>query len=269
MPLSVSDLPEIGAEQEAKPTSVVLSIDHSSSVGSSYEGSKPMVDEDAGGTLARSLISAVSDPGQLQELYAILGDFCHLFRNRLNSLKLSIYLAKRGGPLPGNVGWADLERDYQQAEQLMEQLQIVCRPAPVSSMRLPLGMLLDDRRPVWSEWLAARGRRLDLEGPRKPAIGDYDPARLAQGLDALAAWRSEAGEPGTAVLVRWRAESDQLQMEWEEPNAKSPGRGKEESSAASLALPLLARVMADHRGSLALAPGSGLRLRLQWPLAAR
>ena len=223
-----------------------------------------MVADNAGGSLALSLIAAASDPDQLRDLYAILGDFCHVFRNRLNCLKLSIYLAKRGGPLPRPDGWDRIEAEYREAEQMMEHLQLVCRPAPLSSMRLPLGMLLDERRPIWDGWLAGRGRRLELDGPSIPAVGDFDPTRLTQGLDALAAWRSRAGEPGTAILLRWRAESDQLQLEWDE----SAGRASKDAAPASLALPMLARVMADHHGSLALAPGKGLRLRLKWPIEA-
>ena len=136
-------------------------------------------------------------------------------------------------------------------------------------MRLPLAMLIDERRPVWGEWLAARGKRLELEGPPVPAVGDFDPTRLSQGLDALAAWRSKAGEPGTAVLLRWRAECDQLQLEWDESSGAGAWPKSREAAPASLALPMLARVMADHHGSLALHHGDGLRLRLTWPMDAR
>ncbi len=225
-----------------------------------------MIQDDAGGTLARSFIATMSNPDQFQELYGILGEFCHLFRNRLNSLKLSLYLAKREGPLMRPESWDALDREYRRAEQFMEQLQMVYRPTPLSSVRLPLGMLLDDRCPVWNEWLSCRGRRVELSGPRDPAVGDFDPSRLGQGLDALAAWRSEAGEPGTSITLRWRAERDQLQMEWKEFATTT---ATSTSCPSSLALPLLARVMADHGGSMSVAPGSGLRLRLSWPLQAK
>src|SRR4051812_10760623 len=50
-----------------------------------------------GNRLTSSLCRIAADPAQVGTLYEILGGYCHQCRNTLNSLKLSLYLARRGG----------------------------------------------------------------------------------------------------------------------------------------------------------------------------
>src|SRR5262245_63205500 len=49
--------------------------------------------------LTGSLFRVATDASMVVALHDVLGSFCHECRNTLNSLKLSLYLAKRGASL--------------------------------------------------------------------------------------------------------------------------------------------------------------------------
>ncbi|HEV3165582.1 MAG TPA: hypothetical protein VGZ22_16260 [Isosphaeraceae bacterium] len=214
--------------------------------------------------LAGSLLKVVSDPVHIAVLYEILGEYCHQLRNRLNSLKLSLYLAKRSGS--ASDAWTDLEQQYRQIEGFIEQVQVVCRPMPLAPVLIGLDAVIEDRHPTWQAWLAARGRSLELVAPREAAVGCFDPTRLTQGLDALAAWRSRAGPQGCPVRLRWWAVKHELRLSWHEPRARDlVSATPHPDLPASLALPVLARVVASHGGSFAISCRNGLRFNLRWP----
>jgi len=221
-------------------------------------------------TLTAALFRLVSDPAQVSGLHEILGVFCHHCRNTLNGMKLTFHLVKRGPPQSIPEGWGELEARYQELEQLVDRIQLICRPMALSPIRTSLGLLLEERRGSWAEALSRRDRRLEWVPPSEPAVGDFDPLRLGQGLDALVAWRSEVGEPGRPVQLRWTADDGHFQLVWEEPGVVGlePSAGGADRFE-SLALPLMARVIAAHRGTLDVANRDGLRVSLRWPLDVR
>jgi hypothetical protein len=216
--------------------------------------------------LAGSLLQMAADPDQIGVLYQFLGGYCHQFRNRLHSLKFSLYLANRSDSPPEGEAWTDLERRYLEFEQFVEHLQTICRPMRLSPIRFSLGAVLEERQPAWAQWLGRRQRALEFVSPKAAVIGCFDPCRLTQGLDALVAWRAQVGEAGTPVRLECTAQNDQLVLNWDEPEAhcleavSSPG-----DRPISLALPMMARVVSAHGGSLMIALQNHLRFTLRWP----
>jgi len=57
-----------------------------------------------------------SDPIRVAALHGLVGDFCHLLRNRLNSLQMSLYLARRDDATVEPEVWNELDRQYRAAE---------------------------------------------------------------------------------------------------------------------------------------------------------
>jgi hypothetical protein len=211
--------------------------------------------------LTRALLPIAADAETLDRLYGLLGEFCHVLRNRLNCLKLGLYLAQR--PDAGPWALEETARHYQEVEQFVERLQAVCRPMRLTPVAVPLGEVLEERHGAWTEWLAARGRDLDWSPPQAEAPSSLDAGLLAYALDGLVAWRAESGRPGTPVRLAWRQAADSVRLTWEESDA-----GQDEPSpdrAPSLALPLLARVASAHAGGLELPDGPGFRLTLRLP----
>jgi hypothetical protein len=221
----------------------------------------PMAESNEVEGLTGALLRVASDPLQVDSLYQVLGEFCHVARNRLNCLKLSLYLARRDPQDSQREGWSRIERIYSEVEAFLERFQTVCRPMRLAPMSVDLGMLLDERRPVWDVWMADRGRSIVWDAPATPAMGVFDHARLSQGLDALALWSSQGGSAETPVHVAWGSDTGQLRLGWGDPTM----RAAEEGVVPCLALPLLARVVSAHGGVLELSLRCGLDLQLVWP----
>jgi hypothetical protein len=219
------------------------------------------------GGLAGSLLNITTDPARIDELYKLLGEYCHVFRNRLNSLKLSLYLARRAGNDPCAPPWAELERRYQDVENLIDRVQTICRPIRLDLIRLSPGAVLEDRGRIWAGWMARNGVSLALSPPGQKAEGTFDPNRLLQALDALVDWRSRAGDPGTSARLAWSLDCHRFLIEWEEQGPGRPAFDEEtdEDRPAELALPLISRVMAAHGGTMTVGLEGGLRVRLRWP----
>lgn len=216
--------------------------------------------------LVQGLSQIASDPNRVGELHAHIGEFCHDYRNRLHGLNLSLYLARRSLPRIGGTDWSRVEAIYRQTERIIDQLQWLCRPANVRPMRFTLGMLLEERRPVWSEWLEERGGRLEY-APGREVEGEFDPCRMTTALDALARWRAESSPPATTIHVSWSVDREHFALDWEESNAfRDDGAGA--PGPVSLALPMVARAMSDHHGRMSLPRSRGFALALRWPLGS-
>lgn len=220
-------------------------------------------------TLSRALLEIIAHPERLRTLHRALGEFCHEFRNRLNSLNLALYITRRSALDPGADTWQRLEREYREVERFIELFQTICRPMRLTPVKFALGTVLKDRLATWADWLAAGGRRLETEPPHGSAVGCFDPIRLLQGLDAFASWRSQAGQPGMPVRLAWWEREQHLHLRWVEPGERVTGgpHGRCER-AACLALPLLARVMSAHGGTLDISDPNPLQVQLRWPCEA-
>jgi hypothetical protein len=230
------------------------------------------------GALADALSRLVADPVRVEALHEVLGPFCHRSRNILNSLKISLYLARRKETAPGGSDdlWAEVEQRYRAVEEFFDRLQMLWHPLAQALVRLSLSLLLDDRRGPWVAQFGARDRVLQLSAIGKDDVGDYDPNSLGVALDAFVAWRASAGDADRDARLRWGTRDRRFELEWDEPRAPLRARRRSRAKAASsagrpesLALPLLGRVITAHGGAMELVEPSGRHVRLSWPQFAR
>jgi hypothetical protein len=228
--------------------------------------SRMMVETSPEGAVA-SWLRIVSDPVKAGSLHGLLRGFCHDCRNDLNSLKMSLYLARRGADGADPAIWDEFEPRYRAVERLFERLQAIYWPMVPETVRMPLEMLVEERRPRWSEALSRNGRALALDPPGSPTVGDFDPVRLGEGLDAFVSWRAAVGERGRPARLRWGADDGQFHLVWSEPGARAlEARDAADDQHEPLALPLLARIVSAHRGAVEVASDDGLQIHLRWPL---
>lgn len=219
--------------------------------------------------LADALLGIAGSCAKTADLYAVFGEYCHVLRNRLNCLKLSLYLARRAAEGDPNEPWTELEQQYLVLESFIERFQTICRPMRLTPIRVALGMLIEERAAAWTARFEPRRVRLDLRPPRKPAVGVFDPLRLGQGLDTLAAWRADAAAPDSTVQLAWWATDRRIALDWHEPKAtKTIVDDAARRRPPTLALPLLARIVASHGGTCGMSHDDGLRVSLSWPLDA-
>ena len=227
--------------------------------------------------LSGRLLRIAADPDRTEHLHRVLGWYCHEVRNLLNSLKMSLYLARRSGDGPAAPRWADVEASYAELERFVDRLHQLCRPSPVTPVRLPLDLLFDERRASWAESLGARGCRLTLEPPDRPAVGAFDPSRLGPALDDLVAWRARRATPGTTLSVAWSLDpaATMLETVWTESvpdsgSASPPVQGAVNGGdgPSLLCLPLLTRIIALHGGTVDMDEQGGWRLLMRWPADA-
>jgi hypothetical protein len=216
--------------------------------------------------LTEQFLGVATNQVRGRELHEVLRTFFHDARNRLNSLKFGLYLARRteGGVHRGL--WTELEQTYQDLERLVVRLQAVLQDSEIAPISACLGPWLEERRSLWTSWLSATGRSLDWMPPDSSASGCFDPMRLIQGLDALVSWRSREGTIGETCRLSWGADATHFRIEWTEEDSPVPepleGR---EGRSVSMVLPLLAHIMTAHRGSLFVMKRDGLVVRLSWP----
>src|SRR6478735_1221713 len=92
----------------------------------------------SGTDLSGRLLRIAADPERTEHLHRVLGWYCHESRNFLNSLKMSLYLARRMGDGPAAALWAEVEATYTELERFVDRLHQLCRPSPITPVRLPL-----------------------------------------------------------------------------------------------------------------------------------
>ncbi len=219
------------------------------------------------GMTSRLLILA-RDSQQVDQLYQVVRGYCHTVKNRLNCLRLALYLADR--PEGRDGAWDEVDQRYREIEQFIERFHTFCRPLTLMPLGVSLGMILEERRPLWSEWLAARNRSLLWSPPKEDVHGHLDPTQLTTTLDGLVRWRAQIGPEGAAVRVAWRAVAGRLRLHWTETASATPTGGTRTEPVPvdrppCLALPLLARVAAAHGGGVQWVPGSGFRIEIDLP----
>jgi hypothetical protein len=217
--------------------------------------------------IASSLLRLAVDPTHRACLYDALGGFCHQSRNVLNSLKLSLYLAKRSATPDLCARWSELEPHYLELEQFIERLQFIIRPMELNCVCLPLSLLIEERTDKWSAEMGTHGRRLEFVPPVNSSNVKYDPSWLGHALDALVAWRAEAKRGSSVAQLRWGVDHGASKLEWLEDSIGGADRRLDRPD--SLALPLVGRVVSAHGGTLSVDVRDGLQVCLRWPVDAK
>lgn len=226
--------------------------------------------------LSSSLLRFVDD-GQLGPLRHALSDFNHRCRNLLNGMKMSFYLAKRSSPGPLSDRWGDLDQTYSAVEQLFERLSTIYRTMPLTLMKVRFGSLVAERSSVWASWFEQAGNALTLEPPDREAIGELDAMRLISAIDGFVAWRAESMPRGGRAFLNWDTDGGCFQLGWREQAPEilptdaaasdaAEALGPLSAATGSLSLPLLARVIVEHRGRLTWTREPNVEARIRWPL---
>jgi hypothetical protein len=237
----------------------------------------PAQERSAEDELCGALLRFVGSEGQIGMLRKELSGFSHRCRNMLNGLKMCLFLVRRDARRPLPSWWSEVEEEYRGIETLFDQLQSIYRPVTLTPVRAPFGSLVRERQRCWLEWFADAGRRLEIVPPGREDAGEMDPMCMAAALDAFVGWRANAMPVGNSARFAWATRLDCQEVVWNEigsPGTSSAGpkmacaRRREASAAMipSLALPLLARVVAAHRGTVEQSRAGGYEVSLRWPL---
>lgn len=198
-------------------------------------------------------------------------DYCHACSNRLNSLKLSLYLAQRQPAGRSDRLLQTANERYQLLEQQFELFRAVCRPFKLSPVQLDLALLIEDRRVEWTKILAESGVQLVFEPPGLPVEVRIDADRLGQALDEMVRWRASVCRPGVVVTLEWGWQIDSAQARWahliwrEFSVRSNAGRPAESHVGSTWALPVLTRVLTEHGGSVSCHDQGGWQAELLWP----
>ena len=224
--------------------------------------------------VARALMAVAADPSRTDELYGVLGEFCHGIRDRLNALKISLYVANQSRAPEYGRSWAEIHEQYLEVEQFVDQFQTVFRPMSLSLLSVALGRMIDENRERWERLMQSKGVNLFWSRPKNDPIGTFDAMRLTDALDRFIHCRAEHLPTGTMVAVSWTTEGDRYRLSWEErppaksrPNPATPPDA--ECPTGNMALLVLVRVMALHGGIVSVRSGEGCGLELRWPITVR
>ena len=225
-----------------------------------------MFDTTSNSALTNQLLEIVRDSSLRRDLEQSLGDYCHQFRNRLNSLKLSIYLAKRQVAPIALTCWRFLETTYQLLEEQLGRVQLLCRPLELTPVLIDLTLLFQDRRTAWSQIMTASGRTLEFAQPDGKAVVRFDVNQLGQALDSLVVWRAEQGNQPTRTVIAWWVEFDQAHVTWTEGpgvNLGQPITPRRIGSPGTI--PILTRIINEHGGQVRVNQQAGWNLAISWP----
>lgn len=217
------------------------------------------------------------DHGRLDSLQQSLRGFNHRFRNLLNSLRMSFYLAKRSGFQEGSRRWDEIDQAYKEVEEFQTRLQTIYQAMPLTLIDGRFGALAAERESIWVDWFRQNGNELVLNAPDPEMEGRFDPMYLGTALDGFIAWRAVAILRGGRATLRWTTNDEGFAIDWSERAGASmvepndPARPPGESlslTTASLSLPFLARVAAEHGGGLSWTREPDVEARIRWPLTA-
>jgi len=191
---------------------------------------------------------------------------------------MGFYLAKRSGFQADSERWGEIDQTYREVEQFQARLQTIYQAMPLTLIDGRFGALVGERGATWIDWFRQNGNELILEAPEEESEGRFDPMFLGTALDGFVAWRAASLPRGGRAVLRWIADGDGFAITWSERAGETPADpspvplpsppGSLSTTTASLSLPLLARVVAEHGGKLSWSREPRVKARIRWPLAA-
>lgn len=221
-----------------------------------------MIEGVSDNSIADELLMIAHDPGLRQSVYQELGEYCHTCRNRLNSLKLSIFLAMRLSNDVNSDRWSFIERQYLELERSVDRVQALCRPMTLSMVSIAFDLLIEERADEWADEMAVGGCLLECVPPPTRAVAAFDVERMGQVLDAIVQWRAGGVARGRTARLQWWVEAGTAHVAWSEEGTSPDGPAPE---GAKWVMPLVARVILTHHGEYRVAENQGWRLEFSWP----
>ncbi len=226
--------------------------------------------------LCAALLRFVEDD-RIPELRQALSGFNHRCRNTLNSMKMGFYLTRRAATDPLPERWEEMNRTYEGVEGLFELIQTIYRTMALTTVRQTFQAVVDERGAGWRAAFQREGATLAIRPPAREDAGEFDATRIASAFDGFVAWRASRLGSGGQAILSWGTTRRRFELSWHElPSTAATARGGGGESRCpaaalaattrSLALPLLARVVAEHRGRLSWTPGPPAEARIRWPL---
>ena len=215
--------------------------------------------------LAGVLLRCAEVPGRIEDLNHLLDHYCHRLRNRLNSLKLSLYLSRRlaEGRCTDQIDRADAA--YRQIAAVVDHLQAICAPVALAVSGGSMNEWVGSQGANWHAILATRGILLDIEDSHEAIFACCDRARLGQGIEVLVREWAEHGRPGSEIRMSWGRRFDRCYLRFEGGAWLLPCRGESDRLAFAIA----GRVLAVHRGVLAIEDDpESTTVDLSWPAEA-
>ena len=216
--------------------------------------------------LAGVLLRCAEVPGRIEDLNHQLDRYCHRLRNRLNILKLSLYLSRRlaDGRCAEQLDRA--EGAYRQIAAVVDQLQAICNPVALAVSVGSMNDWIAAHGASWRAILATRGIRLTIEDSHEAIVACCDRARLGQAIEALVREWTENGRPGSIIRMIWGRRVDRCFIQFEGGEWLLPRRGE----SARLGFAVAGRVLAVHRGVLAIEDDDlgSTTVDLSWPAEA-
>lgn len=231
--------------------------------------------EEAG--LSSTLFRIVQN-NKMEQLRLEIGSLSHRCRNVLGGMKMSLYLMKREAADSLPPWWDQIERNYQGIERLFDDLQAIYRPMPLTSVRAPFRSLVRSREACWREWFSSGQGNLDISPPAQESSCEFDPMSLRMGCDTFLRWRADMLRPGQTGRLSWRTAGGRLHACWQEvrsgrstpePRQRDHVTGINSAPAGCqmLALPLFARVIKAHHGTIQWDRAPDFQVMFGWPLA--
>ncbi len=216
--------------------------------------------------LSRTLLDLMDSPEGLHEIHPLLDRYCHRVRNRLNSLKLSLYLTRKLSGVALESLWPRTELCYQSMERLVEQLQWLTGPLQPVLLETNLRDWLTAQTSTWSALLHASKIGVELTLPDPEVTLKVDTFLVEKGMNMLVrSWGMFGPAGGTIrVSVKQNCQVVTLVLNCEGADPKDWFRRSKEQ-AETLELPILARILEVHGGHLGFRHGPSFSLSFPTP----
>lgn len=218
--------------------------------------------------LSLLLLNQLSFPRSLEVLQRFLDRYLHRARNRLNTIRLALYMARRSLGRD-HADLAPMEAAYEDLQKFLEHFQRFTLPLELTLVEGPLERFLSTQVAEFqSRCMLDRERLPYIELDPDPRVRPrkFDPNRLGPAL--LEYLQSVAADPMRSDSIRLRTEHrgpDLIVTTSSESTSEPPPVPDQPTLASKLAIPWLARVVTAHGADFAYHPEPGIEWRIRWP----